>query len=321
MNIEILSEWYRRQGHRVIHSPSSYWFNAGPWVYQAFPFGCLIEPSESELRELLVRQRILSLRYSTPVDFPIGKVSYHITLSNPYNMDLLRCQARNAVRRGLSKCLVENIPFERLAGEGWKLQQDTLDRQKRLSSMKEAEWKRLCNSAIGLEGFEAWAAVVDGELAAALLTTRVGDTCYVLYALCHRKFFNLYVNNALFYAVSCNMLLRDGINSVFLTVQSLDAPKSVDEFKFRMGFKAKVIRQRVVFNPIINPFITKSTHRVILNLLERFPENEYFAKVEGMIRFYLQGRLPITEQNWPKCLTQSRYVYTNLRFQETEVEN
>src|SRR4030066_339621 len=112
MNADILSEWYRRQGHRVVHTPSSYWFNAGPWVYQAFPFGWLIEPSESELRQLMVRQRILSLRYSTPIESPIGKVSYHITLSNPYNMELLRCQARNAVRRGLSKCQVEKIPFE-----------------------------------------------------------------------------------------------------------------------------------------------------------------------------------------------------------------
>ncbi len=321
MNADILSEWYRRQGHRVIHTPSSYWFNAGPWVYQAFPFGWLIEPSESELRQLMVRQRILSLRYSTPIESPLGKVSYHITLSNPYNMELLRCQARNAVRRGLSKCQVENIPFERLAEQGWKLQRDTLDRQKRLSSMKEAEWKRLCYAAIGLEGFEAWAAVVDGELAAALLTTRIGDTFYVLYSLCHRKFLNLYVNSALFYSVSCNMLSREGINSVFLTVQSLDAPNSVDEFKFRMGFKARVIRQRVVFNPMISPFITKATHRVIANLLERFPTNAYFAKVEGMIRFYLQGRLPLADQIWPKCVAQSRSGYANLRFQETKVVN
>ncbi len=320
MNIDILSEWYRRQGHRVIHTASSYWFNAGPWVYQAFPFDWLIEPSEKELQELLVKQRILSLRYSTPVEAPIGKVSYHITLSNPYNLDLLRCQARNAVRRGLTHCRIEHIPFERLATEGWILQRDTLDRQGRLSSMKAAEWKRLCLSAIGLEGFEAWAAVVDGELAAALFTVRNGDKCYVLYALCHRKFLNFYVNNALFYAVSCNMLAREGLNGIFLTVQSLDAPRSVDEFKFRMGFKAKVIRQRVVFNPIINPFITLSTHKLVSDFVKRYPENAYFAKVEGMIRFYLQGKLPLVEQSWPKCVARSTSP-ANLGIRGGEVEN
>jgi hypothetical protein len=217
-------------------------------------------------------------------------------LSNPYNLDLLRSQARNADRRGLTNCPLECIPFERLAGEGWNLQRDTLDRQGRSDSMREADWKRICLSAVGLEGFEAWAAIVDGALAASLFTVRNGDKCYVPYALCHRKFLDLYVNNAPFYLVSCNMLAREGINSIFLTVQSLDAPKRVDEFKFRMGFKAKAVRQRVVFYPLLEPFIIKSTHRLITALNKRFPEKAFLLKVEGMIRFYSQGKLPMDQQ-------------------------
>jgi hypothetical protein len=79
-------------------------------------------------------------------------------------MDLLRSQARNAVKRGLPKCEIERVPFERVAEEGWVLQRDTLDRQGRTASMSEAEWSRICLSAVGLDGFEAWAAV-GGELA------------------------------------------------------------------------------------------------------------------------------------------------------------
>ena len=169
MNPETFAEWMRRQGHQVIRTPSSYWYEAGPHVLQAFPFHWLIRPAEEEIRTLMFSHRVISLRYSTPVDYPEGKISYHIVLHNPYTMEELRSQARNGVKRGLKRCRVEQVSFERLAVEGWILQQDTLDRQNRLRSMSKVEWERICLSATDLPGFEAWAAVSDGELAAALI--------------------------------------------------------------------------------------------------------------------------------------------------------
>jgi hypothetical protein len=302
MKAENFAEWYRRQGHHVIRTESSYWFDAGPRVYQAFPFGWLIEPSASELRGIMIKYGTICMRYSTPLEAVLGKVSYHVTLSNPYNLELLRSQARNAVKRGMTKCVVEYVPFERVAEEGWNLQRDTLERQGRSGSMREAEWKQMCLAAVGLDGFEAWAALVDGEMAAALIISRIEDTFYVPYAFSHRKFLDMYVNNALFYSVSCNLLAREGINKIFFTVQSLDAPKSVDDFKFRMGFNAKAVRQRVVFNPMLEPFITNPTHKIINTLRKRFPEKAFLAKAEGMIRFDLDGKLPLDQQEWPDCL-------------------
>jgi hypothetical protein len=305
MNPENFAEWYRRQGHHVIKSTSSYWYDAGLQVYQAFPFGWLIQPSDAELHEMMRKHGIVSLRYSTPLEASVGKVSYHVTLSNPYNVDLLRSQARNAVKRGLAKCVVDSIPFERVAEEGWLLQQDTLDRQGRSSTMTHKEWRRLCLSAVDLDGFEAWSALVDGEMAAALIISRIDDTFYVPYAFSHRKYLDFYVNNALFYSVSCNLLARDGIKGIFFTVQSLDAPKSVDDFKFRMGLHPTAVRQRVMFNPLIEPFITRSTHRLVDRLVKRYPDRASLAKVEGMIRFYLQGKIQSDQQEWPECLIPS----------------
>ncbi len=303
MDIGNFAEWYRRQGHHVFQAAGSYWFNAGPRVYQAFPFGWLIQPSDQELREMMLKHGVLSARYSTPIEAMAGKVSYHVTLSEPYNLDLLRSQARNAVRRGMTKCTVELVPFERIASEGWNLQRDTLDRQGRLSSMSEAEWRKICLSAVGLDGFEAWAAIVEDELAASIITCRIDDTFYVPYAFSHRKYLDMYVNNALFYSASSDMLSRPGIKGIFFTVQSLDAPKSVDDFKFRMGFKAVAVRQRVVFHPFLKPFVTDITHRFVKSLVNRYPQNGSFAKVEGMIRFYLAGKLPLDQQEWPDCLS------------------
>ena len=70
----------------------------------------------------------------------------------------------------------------------------------------------------------------------------------------------------------------------------------MDEFKFRMGFTAKPVRQRVVFHPTIAPFFNRLSHATIRQLLRWRPEQPVLAKAEGMMRFYLQGKLPIEKQ-------------------------
>ena len=302
MNAEIFAKWMRRQGHRVVRTESSYWYDAGPRVFQAFPYHWIIQPSASELRRLLIGHGAVALRYSTPVDSATGMISYHVVLQNPFSMETLRSKSRNCLRRGLTSCRIERIPFERMEKDGWTLLQDTMDRQGRGGSTSEAEWQRICRAADGLPGLEAWGAIVDGELAAAIITARVDDVCDIPYAQSHRKFLSKYVNNALFFSVSCDMLSRPGLKTVFCNVQSLDAAESVDEFKFRMNFTAKPVRQCVAFNPLLRPFANGLAYKAVQELLRRYPANYTLGKTEGMLRFYLQGRRPLDEQNWPECM-------------------
>lgn len=311
MNAEIFAEWMRRQGHQVIRTESSYWYDAGMRVFQAFPYHWLIQPTPQELRSLLLRHGIVALRYSTPLNAAHGMASYHVVLCNPYNMEMLRHQARSNIRRGLRHCEVERITFERLAKEGWLLQQDTLERQGRSDSMSEQDWSRICLSAQDLPGFEAWAAIVDGGLAATLLTTRIDDTCYVPYAQCHHKYLKMRVNNALFYVVNCDMLSREGVSEIFFCLHSLDAPESVNEFKFRMSFVPKPVRQRIVFNPLCMPLVNQTSHKIIARLLQRNPDNYILSKAEGMLRFHLKGKQPIEEQDWPYCLESIKEDFLN----------
>lgn len=308
MNTDVFADWMRRQGYRVVRTESSYWYNAAPGVFQAFPYHWVITPTQSEIQDLLIRNRIAAVRYSTPFDFPGGVVSYHIVLREPYSLDQLKAQARNGVKAGLNRFKIEQISFERLATEGWVLQQDTLDRQDRLRSMTQAQWESLCRAATDLEGFEAWAATSDGELAAAVIVSRLQSTFSVPFAMSHRKFLAEHVNNALFYAVSKELLQRQGIDDLFFTVQSLDAPANVDEFKFRMGLQYKFIRQRVDFHPVFTPFASPIVHRVAQGLVRLDPSNPLFAKAEGMLRFHLEGRKPIEEQGWPERLRPERLL-------------
>jgi len=300
MDTNTYLEWLRRQGHHIYQSQSSYWYDAGPRVVQAFPHHKLIKPSEQELKKLLVRNGLIALRYSLPVNSQKGMASYHVVLHEPYSLEKLPHQGRSGVKKGMNNFHVEQIPFERLAEEGWALQQDTLERQGRIGSMNQTEWQKICLSASGLPGFEAWSAIFNGQLAAALIIAIVGSTACVPYAVCHRNYLHNHVNNVLFFIVSKNLLSRSGISNIFYCLHSLDAPTSVDQFKYRMNFIFKPVLQRVVFHPFLSPIVTPPTYNFIRHLSEKNPTNSFLAKAEGMMKFYLKGKFPLDKQDWPE---------------------
>jgi hypothetical protein len=304
VNAENFAEWLRNRGYRVVRTPSSYWYEASPRVYQAFPYHWVIQPSNDELSDFLRQERAIGLRYSTPLEAPKGCISYHVINNNPaYTMEGLDRRTRQNIRRGLKNCSIEPISFELLAKEGWLLELDTQSRQGRQGNLSEETWIISCQSAGDLPGFEVWGALVDGRLAASLLTFQMDDCCELIYQQCHRDYLRARVNNALAFVVTQTMINRKNVRSIFYTYQSLDAPASVDEFKFRMGYIAKPLRQHVVFHPWLEPIANRSTHNIIKLLRRRYPANYMLAKAEGMFRFNLQGNLPLDRQDWPECLS------------------
>jgi len=292
MNADIFAEWLRRQGHQVIRTESSYWYEASSRVFQAFPYHWVIQPLEAELSSLLRQHKAIALRYSTPVECPVGRISYHAVYDElDYTLEGLDRRSRQNVRTGLANCRVEPITLDRLAREGWLLEMDTSDRQGRQSQFEEATWRQRYLAAADLPGFEAWGALVDGCLVASLLSFQMGDCCELISQQCQRRYLSARVNNALTFIVTQAMAERPEIHSIFYTLQSLDAPPSVDDFKFRMGYRAKAVRQRVVFHPWLRPLATRSSHNLLAWAQRRLPGNPTLAKAEGMVRFYLQGNV------------------------------
>lgn len=303
MNPEIFAEWLKKQGQSVLRTDSSYWVECGFRVFQAFPYHWLIRPSEKELTGLLTSHPAIGLRYSTPLDMPEGCLSYHAVFEeSAYDVKKIGKKARYDVRLGLKSCEIKRISFEQLAQEGWWLQKDTLDRQGRNVTAAMESWKTLCRAAADLPGFEAWGALVGGRLAASLIAFQMGGCCYILSQQSLREFLLMRVNNALSYVVTQTMVSRPGVKGILYGLHSLDAPASVDEFKFRMGYTAKPVRQRVVFHPCLKPFFNRYSHAAVKRLLAWRPGDPTLAKAEGMMRFYLEGKRPLAKQQRPECL-------------------
>jgi hypothetical protein len=62
------------------------------------------------------------------------------------------------------------------------------------------------------------------------------------------------------------------------------------------------VRQRVVFHPWLLPLVNRVSHAVIRQLLRVTRYQPTLIKAEGMLRFYLNGKLPIDEQPIPEGL-------------------
>jgi hypothetical protein len=232
-----------------------------------------------------------------------GRLSYHIIIEKPdYGLEDLGKWARKNVRRGLKNCAVERIGFERLRDEGWDLHLDTLDRQGRSEGMTRENWRELCAAAAALPGFQGWGALAANRLAASVITFQLDDCCYMLYQQCRREYLPSHVNNALSFMVTQAVARQTGIRSIFYSLHSLDASPTMDQFKLRMGYTAKAVRQRVVFHPWVAPLVQPAAHAALKRLLALRPSSRILAKGEGMVRFFLEGREPLEDQTPPAAL-------------------
>jgi hypothetical protein len=293
MNAENFAEWLRRQGKDIIKTNSSYWYDIGPKIYQAFPYHQLITPSNDEIKYFFEQSKAIAIRYSIPLNQPQGQSSYHVIYEGDnYELANLPKKVRHDVTKGMHYASYEPITLVRLAKDGWRLRKETLIRQGRRNAESRLFWATLCTSADDLPGYEAWGASHDGELVAALLACTVDDTIEILYQQSLTQDLIFGINNALTYVFTHEVIHRPGIRCIFYGLQSLDAPISVDEFKFRMGFERKPVKQRVVFNPSITPLIRPLSLRILKILLKVFPASYQIAKAEGMVRFYFQGINP-----------------------------
>lgn len=307
MNPEVFAEWFRRQGHRVVRTQSSWWYEASARVWQAFPYHWRLTPAPGELEELLRGQHALALRCSVPFDAPEGRVSYHtIWEGADYGLDDLHGSVRGVVRKGMQRAVVEPISLQRMAEEGWELEVDTCRRQGRAVPETREEWRRRHLAAADLPGFEGWGALVEGRLGACLLCVRVDDWCEALSHQSHSDFLAARVNNALTFGFTESMTRRPGVKAIFYGLEGLDAPSSVDEFKFRMGYQPVPVRQRVALHPWAAPGVVPWVHRLLAAAARRRPGSRTLGKAEGMFRFHVEGKLPAAAQRWPECLREER---------------
>jgi hypothetical protein len=290
MKPEIFAEFLKRQGYHIIQTESCYWYNAQPGFYFYFPYHRLITPSEQELKKILWGEHCIGMRFFSPME-SAGKSSYLIVCSDRnYDLRSVDGKSRSQTRKGLENFEIKQFGINELAHLGNALNYDTLTRQKRDPQiLSEKKWLQYCSAAEGLDGFEAWGAFSDGKLASYLFGFQMEDHFTILYQGSATEYLRLCPNNALVFTVTRQKLLIPEVSAVSYGPESLDAPESLDTFKFNMGYSKRPIRQRIVFNPLIQPFIGQPLHKLVQGAARMRKESDTIRKIEGIIRFYREN--------------------------------
>ena len=290
MNAEIYAQFLKRWGYKVIRTTSCYWYDAGRYFYQGFPLHRILDPSDDEIRQVLWRGPAIGLRFTSNPE-AAGRDSYLIICDDPgYDLSSLHPKARNQTRRGIERCVVDHVDFERLAHEGLAINQDTWQRQGRSVYDRRSNWQLFCNIAATLPGFEAWGAFVDGQLVAYLVTFQMEECCNIVWHMSKTNYLSYYPNNALVFHVTREMISRPDVTMVSYGLQSLDAPPSVDHFKLRMGYRKKHVKQCIVINPLLAPLIlNRVVYRVLQGISARRPSSDFWRKVAGVLKIVNRG--------------------------------
>ncbi len=182
------------------------------------------------------------------------------------------------------------------------LPQDTIDPKWQEKIMRKAERTRIFRSTDGLPDLGARSAIVDGELAAAVITARIHNVWNILFGWSHRLFLSKYVNHALFFAMGCDILSQSTVETIFCSVQSPDSSENVDEFNLPMNFIANPFRLCVAPNPLMTIFVNYFSCKVFLKLHCRYPAGYPLTTTAGIPAFYLQAICPPRDQSQPECM-------------------
>jgi len=292
MKPENFTEFLIRQGHRIVKTESCFWYDAQIGFFFQFPYHKLVSPSKAELEVLFKNTPCFGTRYFTPWN-NIGKESYLIVCSDK-NYDFTSTDAnyaRRQTRRGVENFDIKQIDFKYLADNGIKIVHETLARQCRdLRIWTEKNWRLYCTSADGIDGFEAWGAFKENTLAAFIIGFQCYDCFNILHHSSSTEYLKQYINNALVYSLTKLKLADNDIAQISYGPESLDAPESLDKFKFRMGYQKFPMKQRIIFNPLIKPFINTYSYKIVQKLSEIKPESDTLRKADGIIRFYLEAK-------------------------------
>jgi hypothetical protein len=288
MKPEQYAEFLRKLEFKVVRTASSFWYTrASKFFFQNIPFHRSISPDKEEMRDFFRQSGAFAARYLTAGDVRDADKSIWICNHKDFDLSYVHKHARRGVRRGLERCEIRKLEFSWLEKPGMPLIKDTLMRQNRQeSSVTDEEWNRFCSAAQSYEDVQAWAAFADGELASFIILSIIEDCAYILENYSATRFLSRYYpNNALTYAVTCEMLHERGLAAINHGLEPFEDLNSLSEFKIKMGYQRKDLVQRLEVRPayrlLVNPLAVKAIIAVTSG-----SKSDYARRLNGFLRLY-----------------------------------
>jgi len=287
MNLDNFVQFMELTGHKVIYSENNTWCEMATLFYGSIPFYEPISPSRNEIDGLFRDHRVIGIMYRTH-QREKGKQGYvYVCSEKPYTIDSLNPKMRNKVRQGLKNCVVREIDFEQLLGEGLSINRDTLKRQKRddRTFSQSEKWAEFCKAGAKVKGASAWGAFVNSQLAAYTVTFITGEYSNILYQFSRNDLLHTKANNALSFVMTKELLDHSGIKSVSYGQSSIRGNQlGLDEYKTRLGYQRLHVKYVVNLHPLVDIIITRGLGYRALDITKKLtPDNDLVKRVWGIV--------------------------------------
>jgi hypothetical protein len=285
MQASELAQFFRAIGNRIIQTESCYWYNPKPFLFKSLPIHRFVDPSPSELAQVMIKGPAFAIRYPKTPDQPGPRGGMYICSNRDYDFPALSQNVRSRTRRGLARCRIEQIDFDYLAQHGHALTTETTFRQMGTApSATEEEWKLFCTNASRSKDFEAWGAFVEDRLATFIVAMLVEDCYYIHLQKSASDLLKYYPNNALLFTVMKTKLACPEVGYISHGPKALAVGKGLDYFKTSMGFELQPYTDHVVFNPLVKPFLMWKGDAVVDRLVQRYPDNLFWQRAARALR-------------------------------------
>jgi hypothetical protein len=282
------ADFLERMGSNVRQAAGVYWSNTHRGVYASFPYHRDVDAQQLDLKDVLRADGWVA-RFGCPVEQ--GVASFRIVCDvADYDFPALRSRTRTQVRRGLEACRVEQIEFSYLTQNAMSLNADTLIRQgRKVPADLEKHWSQYYREAAKTNGAESWAAFVDGDIAAYLISFTIEDVANMLIVRSSLKHLDAFPNNALVYRFLHHRLRCGDIRQVCYGYESIQSDlESLDQFKTGMGFQKVLSGQRVELAAWLRPFVNRYTSPIAERVVRSVMKGENAAKLNGILNWHQQ---------------------------------
>jgi len=274
-----VAKFFSSIGDRVIRTESCYWHNPQPFMYRSLPVHRFVDPSQAEIAKVLMLGPALAVRYPKLPEAGGPRGGMFVCYDRDYDFGSLSQNVRSRTRRGLARCRIAQISFEYLSTHGYALTEETTLRQmgKKPNSSLE-EWQRFCSNAGRLPDFEAWGAFVEDRLATFIVAMLVEDCYYIHLQKSASDLLKFYPNNALLFAVMKTKLACPEVGFISHGPKALAVGKGLEYYKTSMGLEVQPCTERIVFNPLIKPFLNWKGDAIVGRLARRYPDNLFWQR-------------------------------------------
>ena len=264
MHVEsAMARFLERRGARVFEAAGTLWGHYRGPFYVSLPYHSAIDPEPAEVRELMWKHRIPSLRFPSAKGAGLAG-GFYVASPADYSLDRLPRRTRAEIRHGLDACDIRPVDPGELLSEGLALNLDTMRRQRRFDAEFGApeRWKQFVAAVRDTPEVYAYGAYVDGRLAAYVVGCREGDWLHLLYKMTRNEYRGLSLSYALDHWLMMRTAADPSIRTVANSFLSVLPNPGLDRYKRHTGFSEAPCRMAVYFHPA---FAGLATSRAVVS--------------------------------------------------------